>query len=48
MVAIGLFRMDRMAAKFLIEHEILVADYCKRLGIKTEELPTRIRGMKAF
>jgi hypothetical protein len=45
MVAIGLFRMDRLAAKFLVEHEMLIADYCKRMGIDASNLPTRMKGM---
>ena len=41
----GLFRMDRIAAKYLIEHEILIADYCKRMGIDIDGLPTRMKGL---
>jgi hypothetical protein len=44
-VAVGLLRMDRLAAKFLIEHEILIADYCSRMNIKAEDLPTRIKSL---
>jgi hypothetical protein len=28
---------------FTIEHEIILADYCKRAGIDLNELPTRTR-----
>lgn len=45
MVFIGLFRMDRLAAKFLVEHEILIADYCKRVGIEVKDLPTRMKSL---
>lgn len=45
MVGIGLFRMDRLAAKFLVEHEILIADYCKRTGIEVHNMPTRIKSL---
>jgi hypothetical protein len=38
-------RVDRIAAKFLVEHEILVADYCKRTGIEVRDLPTRIKSL---
>ena len=38
-------RMERLVEKFLIEHEILIADYCKRMGIDASELPTRIKGL---
>jgi hypothetical protein len=44
-VGAALFRMDRLAAKFLVEHEILISDYCDRLGIKVENLPTRMKGL---
>jgi hypothetical protein len=45
-VAIGvLVRMDRIAAKFLVEHEILISDYCKRIGVEVKDLPTRMRGL---
>jgi hypothetical protein len=45
LVGIGLFRMDRLAAKFLVEHEILIADYCKRLGIEVKDMPTRMKSI---
>lgn len=44
-VAIALFRMDRIASKFLIEHEILISDYCKRIGIEVKDMPTRMRSL---
>lgn len=44
-VVFGLFRIDRLAAKFLVEHEILISDYCKRLGIEQKDLPTRMKGL---
>lgn len=45
LVVLTLFRIDRLAAKFLVEHEILIADYCKRMGIEVRDMPTR---MKSF
>lgn len=30
-VGLGMFRMDRLASKFLVEHEILISDYCSRI-----------------
>ena len=45
LIAAALFRMDRLAAKFLVEHEILIADYCKRIGIEIEDMPTRMKGL---
>lgn len=45
LVVIVLFRIDRLAAKFLVEHEILIADYCKRIGIEIEDMPTRMKGL---
>lgn len=44
-VGFFLFRMDRLAAKFLVEHEILISDYCKRVGIETKDMPTRMKGL---
>ena len=44
-LGIGL-RLDRQLAHFLVEHEILIADYCKRSGISTNELPTRIKSWR--
>lgn len=37
----ALTRIDRQLAKFLIEHEILIGEYCKLHGIKAHDLPTR-------
>jgi hypothetical protein len=38
-------RMEHLIEKFLIEHELMVIDYCKRLGISVEDLPTRMKGL---
>jgi hypothetical protein len=45
MVSFAMFRLDRLAGKFLVEHEILIGDYCKRIGIEQKDLPTRMKGL---
>lgn len=36
------WRLEKIITRFLVEHEILVRDYCKRVGIKINDLPTRL------
>ena len=36
-----LLRVDRTLRRFAVEHEMLIADYCKREGIRVRDLPTR-------
>ena len=36
-------RFETIIHKFLIEHEMLVQDYCKRNHLQMRELPTRSR-----
>ena len=38
-----LLRVDRTLRRFAVEHEMLIADYCKREGIRVRDLPTRSR-----
>jgi hypothetical protein len=40
----GIWRVERFFGKFLVEHEILVKDYCERHGLMPYDLPTRSRG----
>jgi hypothetical protein len=40
-----LWRMDRNLSRFLVEHEILVLDYCRREKITPDMLPTRTKLM---
>jgi hypothetical protein len=44
-IGVAFFRIDRVAAKFLVEHEILIAEYCKRNDIEVRDLPTRIKSL---
>jgi len=39
----GIARIEMLLNKFLVEHEILVRDYCERHNIKPDDLPTRSR-----
>ena len=43
-----LFKIQQFHNTLLIEHEILVTDYCERKGIKKHELPTRVGGLSIF
>lgn len=38
-------RVAGLVRSFLVEHEILIADYCKRTGVKADDLPTRLKGL---
>ena len=43
-VAAGaVWRMEGLLRWFMVEHEILIQDYCKRVGIEIKELPTRTK-----
>lgn len=44
-IAHSLRRTNSIMEKFLIEHEILVGDYCERKGIDLDKLPTRLKGL---
>jgi hypothetical protein len=38
-------RVERRLNRFLVEHEMLVDDYCRRHGSKVRDLPTRSRSV---
>ena len=38
-------KLDRTMERFLVEHEILVGDYCTRHKLKTDDLPTRVKSV---
>jgi hypothetical protein len=38
-------RIASLVRTFLMEHEILIRDYCKRNDIKPDELPSRMHGV---
>lgn len=40
-----IWRVDRVVAKFLIEHEMLMGWYCKEHDIKLQDIPTRMKGI---
>ena len=42
-ILLWLFHIDRQLTLFIVEHHMLLTDYCKRMGLKMEELPTRVR-----
>jgi hypothetical protein len=42
-LAVNMKTLVRKMDIFLVEHEILIADYCKRTGTSPSELPTRAR-----
>jgi len=46
--AVGFFlhRIERRFNFLMIEHEILVKDYCDRNNIEVHDLPTRVRGIR--
>lgn len=46
LLLIGIWRLEAWGRKLLIEHEILVQDYCDRKGIKLNSLPTRTGGIR--
>lgn len=39
-------RIDRRVTRFLIEHEILIGDYCERKSIEIKKFPTRLQVQK--
>ena len=41
MLMVWMVRLDRKLARFFVEHEILMAWYCKANDIRPEDLPTR-------
>jgi hypothetical protein len=45
-IAKGLKRTNDIMEKFLIEHEMLIIDYCERKGIKVGSLLTRLQGLQ--
>lgn len=45
-IAESLRRTNEIMEKFMIEHEILIQDYCKRFNIEPDDLPTRLRGLR--
>jgi len=44
-ILVSVRETNSIMEKFLIEHEILILDYCKRLGIEVKDLPTRMKGL---
>jgi hypothetical protein len=36
-----IIRVEQWGRRFLVEHEILIRDYCKRNDIDLDDLPTR-------
>lgn len=45
----GIWRFETVVGRFLVEHEILIREYCDRNNIKLDNLPTRLRvGMFTF
>ena len=43
-----LMKVGQFHNTLLIEHEILVKDYCDRNGIEKHDLPTRGQGLSLF
>lgn len=39
----GIWRFERLLSWLLVEHEMLIQDYAKRMGMKVSDLPTRVR-----
>ena len=37
----GMWRLNRLLSFLLFEHEILMKDYCDRVGINMKDLPSR-------
>lgn len=37
------WRVEKLLAWFLVEHEMLISDYCDRKGFKVGQLPTRVK-----
>lgn len=46
LLIIGIWRLEGWGRKLLIEHEILIRDYCNRCGIDLRDLPTRTGGIR--
>jgi len=44
-IAKALQKTNRILDKFLMEHEILIMDYCKRMEIDVKDLPTRLKDL---
>lgn len=44
-IAQRLKKTNDIMEKFMMEHEMLVDEYCERRGITKEQLPTRMRGL---
>jgi hypothetical protein len=42
MLGVG-FRFERLMYWVLMEHEILIRDYCERHDLKVTEMPTRLK-----
>lgn len=42
MILLFIWRLEAFSTRFMIEHEILIRDYCQRHDIEVEELPTRM------
>lgn len=45
LLLLAIWRVEGWGRKFLVEHEILIRDYCKREGIELRDLPTRTGGI---
>ncbi len=44
---LGYFRrIEKKMDFYLIEHEMLMADYAARIGVQLHQLPTRTRGIR--
>ena len=37
----AIWRVEQLLNWFILEHEVLVLDYCERKGIEINQLPTR-------
>ena len=42
-VALWLFRVDRRISQFMLEHEVLVRDYCDRHNIEVKDFMPRLK-----
>jgi hypothetical protein len=41
-VVVAVVRIEIVTTRLLMEHEILIRDYCKRNSIEIKDLPTRL------